>query len=134
MLQNQKVHCRAHNSSLLGPIISQINRVGILPSYLLRFILISSSHLCRSSKLSLYFKLHQQNPVYRSLLHYTCYRPRPSRPLWLPLVHITLKCGAYLNKNTLRLHYKYQFGLKKVNVCCDNHRCTYIDRVGKMQN
>jgi hypothetical protein len=45
MLWNPKVHYRVHKSPPLAPILSQIDPIPTIPSYLSKIILILSTHL-----------------------------------------------------------------------------------------
>jgi hypothetical protein len=89
-------HFRGPKGSLLcsqkpttGPVLSQINSVHYLPSYIcmIQFNTILSAKP-KSSKCSLYFRFSYQNFVYISLLSHASFMPQPSRTLWLTILII----------------------------------------------
>jgi hypothetical protein len=80
VLWNPKVHYRIHKSPPLVPILSQIDPVHIIASYL-RSILILSTHV-RLGLPSGFFPYHQY-PIRTHLLPHSCYMPCPSHPPWL---------------------------------------------------
>jgi hypothetical protein len=82
-LWNPKVPHRVHKSPLLDPILSQLNPVRLIDSYLpkvhLNVILLPTP---RPSQWSLAFGPPNQNSVNTSLLPHACHMSRPPHPPW----------------------------------------------------
>jgi hypothetical protein len=74
-LCKQKFHYRIHNNPPMVPILSQMDPVHSLPSYLLRSVLVLSSHSSLSlvSSVIASFKIFQPNFICITYLSYTCY-------------------------------------------------------------
>jgi hypothetical protein len=82
-LWNPKVHYRAHTSSPMDPILSQLNPVRPIDPYLAKVRLnVILTPTPRSSQWSLTFGLPNQNPVNTSPLPDACLMSRPPHPPW----------------------------------------------------
>jgi hypothetical protein len=84
ILRNPKVHYRVKKSPSLVPVLSNIDPVHTIPSYLSK-IYFNSVHspTSWSSYWSLSFWLSHQYPICIPLLTNSCYMHRPSHPPWL---------------------------------------------------